>query len=121
MKHVDDGDLFAIEAGPEWLSGGAVVNHDFFGAHNNYSGSLHQKDFSFIGMGGERIRVHSQAIVCIVIVDANDKEHQLLLCISGGCKFKSDSKVLRSRSGALKLDAYRIIFTSLTPTYSTYL
>ena len=95
MKHVDDGDLFAIEAGPEGLSGGAVVNEDFFGAHNNYFGSLHQKDLPFVGVGGETVRVHSQAIVSLIIVDADDEEHQFLLGVSGVSKFESDSIVLR--------------------------
>ena len=95
MKHVDDSDLFAIEASPKGLSGGAIVNEDFFGAHNNYFGSFHQKDFSFVGVGGETVRVHSQGTVPIIIMDANGEEHQFLLGVSGVSKFESDSVVLR--------------------------
>ena len=99
MKHVNDCDLVAIEGVPEGLSSVTIVNQELIRAQNNDFGSFRQKEFSFVGVGGERVRVHSEAIESVVIVDADDEEHQLLLGVSGVCEFKSDSLVLRSLRG----------------------
>ena len=74
MEEVDDGDGLLVEVDPEGVLGLGVVDVHILDAHHGHLDSLHQQDLSFLGVGGEHRRVHSETVKTMVIVEADYEE-----------------------------------------------
>ena len=94
MHQVDDGDLGAIDGGPEGVIGVGVVDEDVFRAQNSNWCTFHQQQLSFVRMSRELAAVHSQPVVSSVIVDAEYEKNHLLGLVGGLCKVESNFEVL---------------------------